>query len=97
MVFVESKQDWFQSLRFENDGEKLVIQGPKKPRKVVCEEETLIVPSAYAIPRKRTSVVCHGLKREQAHLNGKIGEVRVCYTSGRREIHFEESGLEPAS
>jgi len=94
----------FQALRYEDDGEKIIVNGPHW-----SEEKEIIFDTKDAIPVLGTPVICHGLI-ESNHLNGKIGEIRdikkkrpagrlghmlqYCEKAGRY-VHFEDEGLEP--
>jgi len=73
IVLPENKP--FQALRYENDGEICVVQGPiTKPRQV-DEERIYIVEWDLVVPAIGCVVICHGLK-SVLHLNGELGEVR---------------------
>ena len=74
----------FQALRYANDGEECVVQGPiGNPRKIE-EEEEYVMDSVDIIPSVGTPVVCHSLQKA-AHLNGKIGEVRNFDTTKKED------------
>jgi hypothetical protein len=65
----------FQALRYENDGEILVVQGPiTKPREV-DKERIYRVESYLTLPFKGCPVIFHELLGA-SHLNGELGEVR---------------------
>lgn len=99
-VFVESRQQWFYALRYENEGMSCVVKGP-----VAAQEEdhmkntiTLSLPVSDVFPGPGTPVVCQGLSAERSHLNGKIGDTRG-FNEGMFEVHFEDyagAGFEPA-
>lgn len=94
-VILESKQDLFEVLRYENGGEKCVVQGPIKENRVVDEEQTYEVESIDVRPYIGTPVVLHGLKKA-ANLNGMIGEAtKHCQSSDRYVVHLEDEGLKP--
>eukprot|EP00984_Skeletonema_dohrnii_P009291 scaffold3543_cov90-Skeletonema_dohrnii-CCMP3373.AAC.4 len=102
LVFIGwSDEDIHNALRYENDGENCVVQGPlpaDDESRNVDEEEILTVASKDMVPLVGTPVICHGLRsRSSSHLNGKIGDLRS-YSEDRNRcfIHFEEEGLEPA-
>ena len=87
----------FQALRYKEDCNAYVVQGPiAEPRRVqeekdysVCADGVVIVPS--------TPVICHGMEGTLAHLNGKIGDIRDdadCETDSY-EVHFEDKDLHP--
>ena len=92
----------YLALRYENDGENIVVVGPlptcPDDERKLDEEKTMTINSKDATPQIGTPVTCHGLRpNSMTHLNGKIGEIRdysedyrICF------IHFEEEGLEPA-
>ena len=90
----ESKM--FQALRYENDGEFCVVQGPITiPRKKDNErmyrfESILLLPAC--------PVICHGLI-SASHLNGELGDVRHFKDSNdgiRVGVQFEKKGLKSA-
>jgi len=64
----------FQALRYENEGEDCVVQGPFADPRNVDEEEQFSFESTRIIPFSGTPVVCHGLQKA-VHLNGKIGKM----------------------
>ena len=94
----------YQALRYENDGESIVVKGPmideeKRDEETRDEEKkVLTVESKDVTPRRGTPVVVHSLPEESmSHLNGKIGDIRGYSEDNRTcEIHFEEEGLDPA-
>jgi hypothetical protein len=60
------------------------------------EEQTYTVANTDIILVLGTPVICHGLEEEEAHINGKIGDVRsVSEDDTVYTVHFEEEGLEP--
>ena len=96
----------YQALRYENDGESIVVQGPmideeKRDEETRYEEKKVMtVESKDVIPMRGTPVVVHSLPvGSMSHLNGKIGDIRA-YSEDEDdrtcEIHFEEEGLDPA-
>jgi hypothetical protein len=94
-IVLHSVNEWFEAIRYENDGDKCVIQGPIKDPRVAEEEGTFTVASTEVRPYKGTPVVLHGLKKA-AHLNGKIGDVRdYCQSTDRYVVHLEDKGLKP--
>ena len=102
LVFIGWSAEYIHAaLRYENDGENCVVQGPlpaDDESRNVDEEETLTVASKVIVPLVGTPVLCHGLRsRSSSHLDGKIGDLRS-YSEDRNRcfIHFEEEGLEPA-
>ena len=110
LVYIKSKEGWkegwYQALRYENDGERCVVQGPLPEDddgqpKIFHEGETFSVPTKHISPLVGTPVVCHGLRaRRTSHLNGKIGDLRsYVYKSQHSKcvVHFEEEGLEPTT
>ena len=85
----------YQALRYENNGEKIVVQGPlSSDERELDEEKTMTINSKDAIPHPGTPVVC---VNSMSDLNGKIGVVRDYYSHDdiTCEIHFEEEGLNP--
>ena len=104
-VFIDSRKQWFQALRYENEGMSCVVRGPvvestgeSRSSSSMQEQEenmlTLSLPITDVLPGPGTPVVCLGLI-ERAHLNGKLGDTRG-FNRGKFEVHFEEAGLEPA-
>lgn len=94
----------YQALRYESEGEKIVIQGPLPKcldidglgKRNKSKEKTLTINNKNAIPHVGTPVVVHSLRlRSRSHLNGKIGVI-VAYSEDNSicEIHFEEGGIE---
>ncbi|KAK1740089.1 hypothetical protein QTG54_009039 [Skeletonema marinoi] len=75
VIRFEGFSGWFQALRYENEGEDCVVQGPIAFESNVDEEEQCSFDSTDIIPFPGTPVICHGLQKA-AHLNGKIGDVR---------------------
>lgn len=99
----------FQALRYANDGEECVVQGPIGIPRQIEEEEEYVMDSVDIIPSVGTPVVCHSLQKA-AHLNGKIGEVRNFDTTKKEDgrkyfdkdvdrcvVYFEDKGLKPVS
>jgi hypothetical protein len=88
----------FQALRYENDGEICVVQGPiTKPRQV-DDEMVHCIANNLVIPKLGCAVICHGLV-SASHLNGELGEVRDMKRSGtgiRLAVHFEKKGVKSA-
>ena len=89
----------FEAVRYENDCQILVVQGPiTEPRNVKNEEE-FTVESCSVWPAIGGIVACHGLKNA-SHLNGKIGDIRSppqeCGDVYRFAVHFEDKSLKPA-
>jgi len=107
--WLEDVSGLFQALRYENDGEVCVVQGPiSSPRNV---EEECHYHYAFSItdiiPSPGTPVVCHGLQNS-AHLNGKIGDVRNLDVKEKEDgskyfdkdidrcvVYFEDRSLAP--
>ena len=93
---VKGKNNWFQALRYEEEGEKLIVHGPIAGPRNVHDEMTFSVAVEDAFPALCTPVVCHGLDDTLAHLNGKIGDIRSrgedsdCYL-----VYFENEELDP--
>ena len=97
----------FQALRYENDGEKCVVQGPLAFPRQTEEEHECVFDSIDIILVPGTPVVCHSLQKA-AHLNGKIGEVRDVDMKEKEDgskyfdkdtdrcvVHFEDKSLKP--
>ncbi len=99
----------FQALRYENDGEECVVQGPIGIPRQIEEEEEFTMDSIDVIPSVGTPVICHSLQKA-AHLNGKMGEVRKFDSKVKEDgrkyfdkdvdrcvVYFEDEGLKPVS
>jgi hypothetical protein len=99
----------FQALRYENDWEECVVQGPFSDPRQIEEEEEYTMDSIDIIPIVGTTVICHSLQKA-SHLNGKIGEVRDFDVKEKEDgrkgfdkdidrcvVHFEDEGLKPVS
>ena len=85
----------FQALRYTEDGNKCIVQGPIVNPRNTQEEKQITVASSSIFVTLGTPVVCHGLK-QSAHLNGKIGDIRAHNSDiDRYEVHFEDKVLEP--
>jgi hypothetical protein len=88
----------FQALRYENDGEICVIQGPITEPRNTSDERVHRIKSYLIIPGIGCPVICHGLV-SASHLNGELGEVRNIKQDGteiRLGVNFEKKGLESA-
>jgi hypothetical protein len=98
-VFIESKP--YQALRYENDGESCIVEGPV-PNQVALDdlrkfddEKTFSVASADIKFAFGTPVVLHRHKKA-ATLNGKIGDFRdYCHSTDRYVVYLEDKGLKP--
>jgi hypothetical protein len=78
----------FQVLRYEDSGNKCVVQGPIKYPRRTDKEVTFSVPTPV-IPALGTPVICHGLKSATI-LNGKLGDMRGSdKNTSRCVVHFE--------
>jgi hypothetical protein len=87
----------FQALRYEDDGETVVVKGPIQEPRNRNEEQESRVSSAVVIPMMGCPVVCHGLTGA-THLNDKLGEIKGKSESfGRLVVAFEDTNLKPAS
>jgi len=88
----------FQALRYENDGEICVVQGPIIEPRRVDDERLYRVESHLIHPIVGCVVICHELI-SASHLNGELGEVRNIKHSGteiRLAVHFEKKGVKSA-
>jgi hypothetical protein len=98
VLILPDKAHYFQAIRYEDDGDTLVVNGPiLKPRQVDDERE-FQVTSDSVIPLG-CPVVCHGLTGA-THLNGKLGQVRSAReskTGPRADVLFEDKNLNSAS
>jgi hypothetical protein len=94
-VLVLPDDKLFHALRYENDGEICVIQGPILEPRNIEEERIYHIANNLVIPEKGCPVICHGLV-SAPHLNGELGEVRDMKHDGtgtlRLAVHFEKKG-----
>jgi hypothetical protein len=94
-VWVLPEKQQFQALRYENDGEICVVQGPVTKPRLVADERIHHVDNNLIVPAVHCPVVCHGLVNA-SHLNGEVGEVRDVRdvkksgTGIRLAVHFEK-------
>jgi hypothetical protein len=84
----------FQALRYEENGNTCIVQGPIEDPRRVSNEMTLRVASNDILPLKGCPVVCHGLVKA-SHLNGKVGD-RGHRRGDRIEVHFEDKSHKSA-
>ena len=88
----------FEALRYEDEGDQCVLQGPiTKPRNF--EGETILIVNAnhLVIVKMGTPIICKGLNKS-SHLNGKLGDVRSYDSASERYgVHFEGKSLKPVS
>ena len=91
MVQVEGEWKHFQVLQYEANEDEYVIQGPlAKPRNIRAETRSTVA-AINVLLVAGTPVVCHGLKDESSHLNGKIADLKYyCDEADSYEIHFED-------
>ena len=103
-VILESGKG-FQALRYEDNGDKVVIEGP-----VTVEDAgnyMIMVPiegaSVYTVDSSSmiiadgTPIVCQGLQKG-AHLNGNLADVRSFDKNKERyTIYFEDTKLKPVA
>ena len=88
----------FHALRYENDGEICVVQGPVTEPRITADERIHHIANNRVIPSKGCVVICHGLV-SASHLNGELGEVRYVKqneTEIRLAVHFEKKGAKSA-
>ena len=89
----------FQALRYENDGEICVVQGPIIEPRRVDDERLYRVESHLIHPVVGCPVMCHCLGIA-SHLNGELGEVRNVEENEtgttRLAVHFEMKGVKSA-
>ena len=78
----------FQALRYENDGEILVVQGPLTWPRNNADERIYQAENNLVLPQKGSAVICHGLV-SASHLNGKLGEVRNMKEDGAGILRME--------
>jgi hypothetical protein len=89
-VFPDAKK--FQALRYENDGEICVVQGPITEPRDIEVKRTYRVKSHLVYPGIGCPVICHGLV-SASQLNGELGEVRgvkESETGIRLAVHFKK-------
>ena len=99
VLILPDKSHYFQAMRYEDDGDTLVVIGPILNPRQVDDEREFQVTSDLVFPMIGCPVVCHGLTGA-THLNGKLGQVRSARESKtglRAEILFEDTNLNPAS
>ena len=96
-------EEEFKALRYEDEGEKCVVQGPLQEGdyiKLVVEVEgatEYTVDSSSLLIANGTPIVCQGLVKG-AHLNGKLADVRSFDKDKERyTIYFEDTKLKPAA
>jgi hypothetical protein len=84
----------FEALRYEDDGDTLVVNGPIQEPRNRNEEQESRFTSAVVIPMIGCPVVCHGLTGA-THLNGKLGEIKGISLKHfqRLLVAFEDSSL----
>jgi hypothetical protein len=98
--YVEIGNQPYQALRYENDGDSYVVNGPVPANLVgelrsLDEEKTFAIPSADIVFTRALPVMLHGLKKA-AHLNGEIGDIRdLCRLSNRWVVHLEGNASKP--
>ena len=88
----------FQALRYENEGEICVVQGPVTEPRRVDDERVHHVESNLIVLSKGCAVICHGLV-SAPHLNGEMGDVRktkVNKNGLRVGVFFEKKSLKSA-
>jgi hypothetical protein len=88
----------FEALRYENDGEICVVQGPITEPRNIADERMYHVANKLVIPIVGCPVICHGLV-SASHLNGMLGEVRHFKQDGtglRLGVYFEKKGVKSA-
>jgi hypothetical protein len=93
IVLPEIKQ--FQALRYENEGEICVVQGPVTTPRMIEDERVYNVEWNLVIPNIGCVVICHGLV-SAPHLNGEVGDVRntkVNINGLRVGVFFEKKSL----
>ena len=84
----------YQALRYENDGEKIVLAHYDERK--LDEQKTVTVNSKDTFPHIGTPVMCHGLRQNSmSRLNGEIGVVRDYADDTTCLIHFEEEAFNP--
>ena len=97
-VMLESGEE-FQVLRYEDCGNKCVIQGPVKRDKYngYNEGSAYTVDSSSLLLTNGTPIICRGLKKA-AHLNGKLADVRSFDKDKERyTVYFEDTSLKPVA
>jgi hypothetical protein len=89
----------FEALRYENDGEICVVQGPLLEPRNIADERMYHIANTLVIPNKGCPVICHGLVIAP-RLNGELGEVRNVKQDGtgiiRFGVVFEKKGTKSA-
>ena len=85
----------FHALRYVNDGEICVVQGPVTEPRITADERIHHIANNLVIPSKGCVVICHGLV-SASHLNGGLGDVKENETGIRLAVHFEKKGAKSA-
>jgi hypothetical protein len=96
--FVIFDKNAYQALRYENDGEICVVQGPIILPRNVENERMYRVNKQLVWPAKGCVVICHGLV-SASHLNGELGQVvhmKEDETGIRIGVTFEKKSLKSA-
>jgi hypothetical protein len=94
-VFVLPDTNRFHALRYVNDGEICVVQGPVTEPRITADERIHHIANNLVIPSKGCVVICHGLV-SASHLNGGLGDVKENETGIRLAVHFEKKGAKSA-
>lgn len=86
----------FQVMRYLDDG-RCVLRGP-----MIMDDDVVRDQLSTFDPEDLTlvlgcPVICHGLEKDKAHMNGKLGEIRSYDDeTDVHEIHFVDKSLKPA-
>ena len=84
----------FRALRYEDDGEKCVVQGPISTPRNTKEEDTFVVATEEVGLAFGTLVICHGLEGSLSRFNGKIGDLGPgSEESDVDTVYFEDADL----
>lgn len=91
-----------QALRYEDGGDKCVVQGPVEEENVIYFALTegateYTVDSSSLLYAPGIPIICQGLQKA-AHLNGKLADIRSYDTDkDRYTIYFEDTSLKPVA
>ena len=99
-VVILEEGEVFQALRYEDSGDKCIVQGPVK--KGINYEgrnkgTVYTVDSSSLLITNGTPIICRGLQKA-AHLNGKLADIRSFDKERERyTIHFEDKSMKPVA
>ena len=95
VIVLPESGEMYQALRYDNDGQVCVIQGPISDPRQVDDEGIHHTAHNLVIPTNGCPVICHGLV-SASHLNGELGVVRNIKENVngiRLAVHFDQMNL----